>query len=50
MVRLETKSVVMDAQAIDRALTRISHEILETNKGAHSIALIGIVTEAICWP
>lgn len=44
MVRLETKSVVMDAQAIDRALTRISHEILETNKGAHSIALIGIVT------
>lgn len=44
MVRLETKSVVMDAQAIDRALTRISHEILETNKGAHSIALIGVVT------
>lgn len=44
MARLETKSVVMDAQAIDRALTRISHEILETNKGAQSIALIGIVT------
>ena len=44
MVQLETKSIVMDVQAIDRALTRISHEILETNKGAQSIALIGIVT------
>jgi len=37
-------SVLMDAQAIDRALTRITHEILETNKGAENIALVGIVT------
>ena len=44
MTRLETKSVVMDAQAIERAMTRISHEILESNKGAEGIALIGIVT------
>lgn len=39
-----TKAVVMDAQAIDRSLTRIAHEILESNDGAASIALVGIVT------
>jgi pyrimidine operon attenuation protein/uracil phosphoribosyltransferase len=44
MPKLETKSVVMDARAIDRALIRITHEILETNKGAENIALVGIVT------
>jgi pyrimidine operon attenuation protein/uracil phosphoribosyltransferase len=42
--KLETKSVVLDAQAIDRALTRITHEILECNKGAEHIGLVGIVT------
>jgi len=34
---------VMDSAAIDRALKRISHEILESNKGAHDIVLVGIV-------
>jgi pyrimidine operon attenuation protein/uracil phosphoribosyltransferase len=37
-------SVIMDAAAIDRALTRIAHEILEVNKGAEGIALVGVVT------
>jgi pyrimidine operon attenuation protein/uracil phosphoribosyltransferase len=44
MSKLETKSIVMDAVAIDRALTRITHEILECNRGAEGIALVGIVT------
>lgn len=39
-----TKAQVMDGEAIDRALTRIAHEILEANKGADGIALVGIVT------
>ena len=39
-----TKAQVMDSEAIDRALTRIAHEILEANKGADEIALVGIVT------
>jgi pyrimidine operon attenuation protein/uracil phosphoribosyltransferase len=34
----------MDEAAIDRALTRITHEILECNRGAEGIALVGIVT------
>lgn len=38
------KATVMDDSAIDRALTRIAHEILESNKGAESLALVGIVT------
>ena len=37
-----TKAVVMDEAAIERALTRIAHEILEANKGAEGIALVGI--------
>ena len=39
-----TKAVVMDGEAIERALTRIAHEILEANKGAGNIGLVGIVT------
>ncbi len=38
------KSVCMDADEIERSLTRIAHQILETNKGADSIAIVGIVT------
>jgi pyrimidine operon attenuation protein/uracil phosphoribosyltransferase len=36
------KSVIMDEVAIDRALTRIAHEILEHNKGCRDIVLVGI--------
>jgi len=39
-----TKAVVMDGPAIDRALTRIAHEILEANSGSGALALVGIVT------
>ncbi len=39
-----TKATVMDGEAISRAMTRIAHEILEANKGAGDIALVGIVT------
>ena len=38
------KNVCMDAGEIERSLTRIAHQILETNKGAEGIALVGIVT------
>lgn len=38
------KATVMDADAVGRALTRIAHEILEANRGAADIALVGIVT------
>lgn len=33
---------VMDAESIARALTRVSHEIVERHRGAQSVALVGI--------
>ncbi len=38
------KAVVMDDAAVSRALTRIAHEILESNGGVENLALVGIVT------
>lgn len=43
-VEYRTKATVMDATAVSRAVTRIAHEILEANKGADNVALVGIVT------
>ena len=34
------KTVIMDAQAIARAITRISFEIVERNRGAEDLCLI----------
>lgn len=39
--------MLLDEAAINRALTRISHEILEKNKGTKDIVLIGIKTRGI---
>lgn len=36
------KAQIMDEKAIDRALIRIAHEIVEKNKGVQNMALIGI--------
>ncbi|NTU71742.1 MAG: bifunctional pyr operon transcriptional regulator/uracil phosphoribosyltransferase PyrR [Coriobacteriia bacterium] len=44
VVEYRTKATVMDAEAIGRAITRVAHEILESNKGAGNLALVGIVT------
>ena len=36
------KAAIMDEPSIERALMRISHQILERNKGADRLCLIGI--------
>ena len=41
------KAQVMDATAMQRALRRIAHEILERNKGATDLVLIGIRTRGV---
>jgi pyrimidine operon attenuation protein/uracil phosphoribosyltransferase len=41
---MEKKRVVIDASGFERTLTRLAHEILEHNKGAENIALVGIRT------
>ncbi len=38
---------VLDSRDISRALTRIAHEILERNKGAHDLVLLGIPTRGV---
>ena len=39
--------VVMDAERIGRALTRISHEILEHNRGLGNVALVGVRSRGV---
>jgi pyrimidine operon attenuation protein/uracil phosphoribosyltransferase len=38
---------VLDARDVSRALTRISHEILERNRGSHDLVLLGIPTRGV---
>ena len=42
-----TGRVVLDDRDIARALTRISHEILERNRGATDLVLLGIPTRGV---
>ncbi|MCC3357541.1 bifunctional pyr operon transcriptional regulator/uracil phosphoribosyltransferase PyrR [Bacillus sp. REN16] len=41
------KAVVLDNQAIRRALTRVAHEIIEKNKGVEECVIVGIKTRGI---
>jgi len=38
----KVKAILMDEAAIGRAMTRISHEIIERNDGVENVVLIGI--------
>lgn len=40
-------STILDAEDIDRILTRMTHEILETHRGAENLALVGIHTRGV---
>ncbi len=44
---MQVKTVLMDSLAIDRALKRISHEIIENNKGVSNVVLLGIAKGGI---
>jgi len=39
---LKEKALILDKSGIDRALTRVAHEILEKNRGAKNLVLVGI--------
>ena len=47
MPTLVDKTVLMDGDGIRRALTRISHEIVEKNHGVQDIVLVGIRTRGV---
>lgn len=38
------KAIIMDETAVQRAITRIAHEIVERNEGCDDLAIVGIVT------
>src|SRR5436190_9728328 len=42
-----TARPVLDGADVQRALTRIAHEILERNKGADALVLLGIPTRGV---
>lgn len=44
---MKFKSNLMTAQEMARALTRIAHEIVERNKGAANLALVGVHTRGV---
>ncbi len=44
---MSEKALILDEQAIRRALTRIAHEIIERNKGVEDSVLVGIKTRGI---
>jgi pyrimidine operon attenuation protein/uracil phosphoribosyltransferase len=44
---MSVKKVVMDADGIDRSLTRIAYELLEKNKGVEDTVLVGIQTGGV---
>ena len=44
MPKKQKTVLVMDAKAVERALIRVAHEIVEKNKGAENLAIIGIKT------
>lgn len=39
--------IVMDADRVSRALTRIAHEIVERNRGVEDIALVGVRSRGV---
>ena len=44
---MKEKAQLMDDKAIGRAITRISHEIIERNKGIEDVVLVGIKTRGV---
>ena len=41
------KALIMDAQGVSRAITRITYEIIERNKGIRDLVIIGMRTRGI---
>lgn len=44
---MKTKAFIMDEKSIKRALTRISHEIIERNKGIENLVIVGIKSRGV---
>lgn len=47
MSNIVKKNVIMDSEAMRRALVRIAHEIIEKNKGVEDVVIVGIRTRGV---
>jgi len=43
----QVKAQLMDAKAMERAITRIAHEIIERNKGVEQVVLVGVLRRGV---
>lgn len=43
----KVKSLIMDEEKMNRALTRMAHEIIEKNRGVDDVVLVGIRTRGV---
>ena len=44
---MNRKTMIMDETAINRALARITHELIERNKGVSNVCLLGVKTRGV---
>ena len=44
---MQTRAQIMDESAVNRAIIRISHEILERNNGVSSLCILGVKTRGV---
>lgn len=44
---METKRIIMDDKAVNRAIARISYEIIEHNKGTEDLCIVGIFSRGV---
>ena len=44
---MKLKSTLLDKEAVLRSLRRISHEIIEKNKGTQDLCLVGILSRGV---
>ncbi|MBQ7761796.1 MAG: bifunctional pyr operon transcriptional regulator/uracil phosphoribosyltransferase PyrR [Clostridia bacterium] len=44
---MKLKSTLMDKEAVLRSLRRISHEIIEKNKGTQGLCLVGVLSRGV---
>lgn len=44
---MRLKTVLMDETAVERAIVRLSHEIIERNQGVENVAIVGVKTRGV---
>ena len=46
---MERKTIIMDENTMRRAVARITYEILERNRGAENLCIVGIYSRGVAF-